>query len=125
MTSRIDSLLIPFNHISVSNEFTTDGINNKLYFILIYGENYFEFEGEVSKNTNGTFSFRSSQFPKSNFGAKWQLSFSSNIFIIFEIDTSIPYMSKFGLQFHLWTEETEIPNFIYSRIITESLIVVE
>ena len=85
MICRLDSQLIPFNHISLSNEFTTNNVGNNLYFILEYGGHYFESEGEVSHNfSKGSISFRSSQFPKSNFDAKLQLIVASDILVSFD-----------------------------------------
>ena len=108
MICRLDSTFIPFNHISLSNEFTTNNVGNNLYFILEYGGHYFESEGEVSHNfSKGSISFRSSQFPKSNFDAKLQLILASDLLVSFEIDTSIPNMSKFGFLCKVWSTDTE------------------
>ena len=108
MICTVDSPFIPFNHISVSNDFTTNNLGSSLYFIVEYGEHYFESEGEVSHNVSkGAFSFRSSQFPKSNFDANLQLSIASSLLVSFEIDTSIPNMSKFGFLCQAWSTKTE------------------
>ena len=104
----VDSPFIPFNHISVSNEITENNLKTNLYFIVEYGGHYFESDGEVFNNySRGAISFRSSQFPKSNFDAKLHLSIASDVLVSFEIDTSIPYMSKFGFLCQALSIKTE------------------
>ena len=104
----VDSPFIPFNHISVSNEITKNNLKTNLYFIVEYGGHYFESDGEVFNNySRGAISFRSSQFPKTNFDAELYLSIASDVLVSFEIDTSIPYMSKFGFLCQALSIKTE------------------
>ena len=104
----VDSPFIIFNHISVSNEITTNSLSTSLYIIVEYGGHHFESEGEVFNNfSRGALSFRSSQFPMSNFDAEVDLSIASDFLVSFEIDTSIPYMSKFGFLCQALSTETD------------------